>query len=231
MAAAALSACTQTLFAADVRAETPATRASSVQSYAPMPPPPSIRDAVDVTVGDDGAPAQRKVAVELNPVALIVSRFSATVELLPREHHALVLTPYYFSTKTVLFNQSTSDAQGNPVVVNHLPQSFKGFGAEIGYRYYWGRLGPRGPYVGPSIVVAKATATDGNGVDTPFWTIGGAVDAGYQTLVVDDWLLGFGFGLQYTTPTTSIPPQQVPASFYANGGLRPRLLVALGYAF
>jgi hypothetical protein len=40
-----------------------------------------------------------------------------------------------------------------------------------------------------------------------------------------------GGGLQYTFTTENIPPQQLPASIYANERFYPRLLLALGYAF
>jgi hypothetical protein len=62
-------------------------------------------------------------------------------------------------------------------------------------------------------------------------TYGGAVDVGWQALVADDWVVSLGGGGEYTFTSKAVPDQQAPAAYYANSGLHPRALAAVGYAF
>ena len=89
----------------------------------------------------------------------------------------------------------------------------------------------RGFFAGPSFIIGSFTATAQNGSETPYLMFGGALDVGYAILVADRVSISLGAGAQYTAPDKSIPNQQFPASVYANSGLRPRLLLALGCAF
>lgn len=203
----------------------------SIAVAAETPPNlPSIDKAVDVAI-KDAPPRRRRFALELNPIALVIERLSANVEIVPVDHHALVVSPFYFGTTTTAWLQSTTDSAGNPLTVDHLAQSFTGWGAELGYRYYTLSGGPRGFYVGPSLLFSSIRARAGDGTSTRFASLGLALDAGYQVLVADDWVVGLGAGIQYTAPSQSIPEQQLPASLYVNAGVRPRLLLALGYSF
>jgi hypothetical protein len=177
---------------------------------------------VDVVVPSP-TPPRRLVTIEYNPLALVVGRISANVEIVPLEHHGIILSPFYFNTTTPTF---TNDA-GQVV----LSQNFKGFGGEIGYRYYSGREGPRGWFVGPSFVFASVEATAGNGTQTSLSDYGVAVDVGYQAIVAARWVVSLGGGGQYTFTGATLPSQQMPANIYANAGLHPRILFALGYAF
>jgi Protein of unknown function (DUF3575) len=183
-------------------------------------PPP----AVDVVLRDP-PPVRRILAVEWNPLALLINRLSGNVDVIPFTHHGLVLSPFYFSSRT-------AEVQTMPVTPS---QKFEGWGGEIGYRYYTGDKGPRGFFFGPSLLLAWVQATGGNGTTTPrtttsFTDTGVAADIGYQTLVDDRWSITLGAGVQYTFTSKTIPDQPMPAAIYANGGFEPRAIVSLGYA-
>jgi hypothetical protein len=197
-----------------------------VRTAVAEPPPP-----VDVVLREAPEP-HRTLTVEWNPLALFIDRLSANVVVVPGDHHGLVLSPFYTWASTVPY-ATNIDGQGNalPYTLNVLSQSFKGFGGELGYRYYLGRGGPRGLFAGPSVLLADITATAGNGSQTSFVDVGVAGDVGYEALVGDVVAISVGGGLQYTFVGKSIPDQQLPASIYANSRLYPRLLLAMGYAF
>jgi hypothetical protein len=81
------------------------------------------------------------------------------------------------------------------------------------------------------LILASVTATAGNGRTTSFLGYGAAADVGYGAVVADRIALTFGAGVQYSAPSKSIPAQQFPAAIYANRGVFPRLLLAVGYSF
>jgi hypothetical protein len=203
-----------------------ATATTATSALASASPPPSMSTPVDVTL-PDMPPARRWVAIELNPVSLIIGKISANVIVVPVEHHALVLSPFFATTTTAPIY--VYDAMGAPT---QLPtQSFTGGGGELGYRYYFGRGGPRGLFLGPSFVLGDFSAKAQDGSTTSYMQLGGALDLGFQALVFDRLSLSLGAGLQYLASSTTIPPQQFPADVYANSGLRPRLLASIGVAF
>jgi hypothetical protein len=185
------------------------------------PPPP-----VDVVLPPETAP-QRVLTVQWNPLPLFLSKLSADVVIAPGDHHTIVLSPFYAWPSTAPL--SSTDMNSNTTVIQS--QSFKGFGGEIGYRYYAGRGGPRGFFAGPSVILSSMTATAGNGSTTPYFGYGVALDAGYGAVVADRIGLTLGLGAQYSRTDKSIPAQQFPAAVFANAGVFPRLLVAAGYSF
>jgi hypothetical protein len=192
-------------------------------------PPPADSPAdtpIDVVVHET-PPQRRLISVEFNPLPLLVGKLSANVVIVPVDHHALVLCPFYVSTTTAgiyVFNDQ-GDATQLPT------QTFSGFGGEIGYRYYTGLGGPRGLFVGPSLILASMTAKAQNGSTTGYLDYGIAGDIGYEMLVADNVALAVGGGVQYATPSQSIPSQQFPADVYANGRVMPRALASIGWAF
>ncbi len=183
--------------------------------------------AVDVVV-TDREPPRRIVSIEWNPLALaIISKLSANVVIVPVDHHALVISPFYAHTTTApiaIFD----DAQ-QPTLLPK--QTFAGLGAELGYRYYGGLGGPRGFFLGPSLILGAFKATAQDGTDTSYGQLGLAADVGYEALLLDNLALSLGAGVQYAAPTKSIPSQQYPANLYANALVRPRVLFSLGWAF
>jgi hypothetical protein len=190
------------------------------------PPPP-----VDVAL-HEVPPPHRALTIEWNPLALFIDRLSLNVVVVPGDHHALILSPFYTWAKTVPYATSI-DANGNtlPYTLNVLAQTFHGFGGELGYRYYFEKGGPRGFFLGPSLVLAGITAKAGNGSETPFVDFGVAADAGYEALIADTIAVSVGAGAQYVVTSKSIPEQQLPASIYANNAVRPRLLASIGFSF
>jgi hypothetical protein len=192
---------------------------------APAPAPAPAFAPVDVAVNEP-TPARRVFALEWNPLALFIDRISVNLEIALADHHALLLAPFVFDTRTASF----IDVRGDATIVR-ASQRFEGVGGEIGYRYYAGYGGLRGFFAGPSFILAGVKGTDGAGDQTTFMNYGVAIDVGWQALVAADWVVSLGGGGQYTFASKSIPDQQAPAAYYANSGLHPRALAALGYAF
>ena len=186
------------------------------------PPPP-----VDVVLHDAPRP-YRPLTIEWNPLALVtIGKLSANAVLVPIDHHALVLNLFYASTSTAPI--SIFDDSGQSTALPK--QTFYGFGGELGYRYYSGKGGARGFFLGPSLVLASFTASAGNGTKTPYAEYGLAADAGYEALIADRVAVSLGGGLQYLATNKVLPDQQFPANIYTNSGLRPRLLFSIGWAF
>jgi hypothetical protein len=182
--------------------------------------------AVDVVLHDE-LPPRRVMSIAWNPLPLILGKVSFDVIIVPVSHHALVLSPYYASTSTAAIY--VFDDMGR---ATNLPeQTFAGGGGELGYRYYFGQRGPRGLFLGPSVLLGWFTATAQNGMQTPFLQYGVAADVGYQILIAERVSLSLGGGLQIATTNNPIPPQQFPAKIYANFGVLPRLLASIGAAF
>jgi hypothetical protein len=172
---------------------------------------------------DEGVPF-KSVAIEGNPLGLIIGRYSADLEYLPAPHHALHFTPVgYFAL---------------PGVADEIT----GFGVEVGYRWYSGLNGPHGFYLGASFVALSLQYIHGAlpGVpldspeDTPYVQLGGAIDAGYQIVILGNLAAGIGVGAQYTVDTT--PPtweyqNHALHDLLYGQGLRPRILLSVGAAF
>ncbi len=205
-------------------------RVARAESAEPTTPTPAATP-VDVQL-QEAPPPHRFATIEWNPLALFIDRFSLNVVLAPVDHHALIVSPFYTWASTAEYSTGL-DAQGRPLpyTLSVPSQSFKGFGGELGYRYYAARGGPRGFFAGPSFLLEAITATAYSGSQTSFLGYGLAVDAGYQALVADTISVSVGAGAQYMFTSKSIPSQQLPASIYANERLYPRLLLSLGYAF
>jgi hypothetical protein len=182
--------------------------------------------SVDVVVRDV-PPPHRAVVVEWNPLALVaIGKLSLDVIITPADHHGLVLSPFYASATTRPI--TVFDDAGTPT---QLPQqSFTGFGGELGYRYYVDKGGPRGFFLGPSLLLGSFRATAHDGATTSYMEYGLAADAGYQMLIANRASLSLGGGIQWVTATKAIPDQQFPAWIYANSRLSPRVLFSFGWA-
>jgi hypothetical protein len=112
-------------------------------------------------------------------------------------------------------------------------EGFTGFGGELGYRFYTGEKGANGFYVGPSLLVARYSTSVGGQSGESFSSIGAAVDAGGQWVIGPGVVVGFGFGLQYTSVSGDANTSGLPlsAAVIAGNGIRPRTLLTVGYAF
>lgn len=167
----------------------------------------------------------KSVAVQGNPLGLVIGRYSADLEYLPAPHHAFHLTSVgYFAL---------------PGVADELT----GFGTEVGYRWYSGLSGPQGLFVGASFVAMSLrylhAAQPGVAFDAPqdtsYVQLGGALDVGYRIVFLGNFAAGAGVGVQYTTDTTQAPTFEVPnhglSDLLYGAGLRPRVVLSLGAAF
>jgi hypothetical protein len=201
-----------------VGAAATSTGVASAEAPAPADAP------VDVVIHDT-APPQRWLSLEFNPLPLIIGKVSVNVVIVPVDHHALVLSPFYVTTTTEPIYADNGESLQLP------QQKFSGFGGEIGYRYYTGLGGPRGFFAGPSLILGAMGAKAQNGSTTDYLDWGVAADVGYEMLVVDSLAIAVGAGVQYTTPSTTIPNQQFPADVYSNSKVLPRALASIGWAF
>src|SRR5580658_174383 len=89
--------CATPLTAAPVAAAEPAPAES-------MPPP-------DVALHEQPSP-HRTLTLEWNPLSLFIDRFSINAVLVPGDHHALILSPFYTWANTVAYGTGL-DANGN----------------------------------------------------------------------------------------------------------------------
>jgi hypothetical protein len=179
----------------------------------------------------DGGVTFKSVAIEGNPLGVFIGRYSADLEYLPLPHHALHLTPVgYYAL---------------PGVADQLV----GVGAEVGYRWYSGDYGPHGIFLGGSLIAlsleyvhhaAPGVLLDKSD-DTTFVQLGGAIDAGYQIIVLGNFAVAGGIGAQYTIDTTTNFASTTQPNFefavhpwhdfFYGAGLRPRALLSVGAAF
>jgi len=172
----------------------------------------------------DGEVAFKSVGLRGNPLGVVIGRYSADVEYLPVPHHALHFSPIgYYAL---------------PGVSDELI----GFGAEMGYRYYSGAHGPHGFFVGGNFIALSLEYIHGtvSGIpldapeDTTYLKLGGAVDVGYQIIVLGNFAVGVGAGVEYTVDTPQ-PHFEYPThtwhDVFFGAGLRPRVLLSLGAAF
>ena len=226
-------------------------REASAQSPSGQPPAPTRAASEDDTIPtgpvsvalSELPPPRRYVAIEWNPLPLLVmhtgtkpdpggptqgglGKLSVNIVLAPLEHHSLILSPFYALTRTTPVTVYDDHLNSTELPV----QTFRGYGTELGYRYYSGQGGLRGFFIGPSLIIASFTATAQNGSKTPYLDYGLAADIGYEALVVDRVSLSLGLGVQYTTTNKSIPEQMLWAKVFANTAVLPRVLISVGYA-
>jgi hypothetical protein len=163
---------------------------------------------------------QKSVAIELNPLAATIGRYSVNVEVMVSPHQAVVVNPHVDHVTTEV---TAGDAK--------YTESFVGGGAELGYRYYTGSKGPNGFFVGPSFLLGHYSATTGESDQSvSFTSVGAAIDIGGQAVVGPGIVVGGGFGLQWTEATEDFQDMPLAAAAIAGGGVRPRFLVTVGYA-
>ena len=198
----------------------------TTQPQATQPPPAEDRRGRRRNADDDDDDEDlKRISITINPLGLVISRYSLTGEYLLARHHALNLSPFYTSV---------------PVEVNGVELSkFSGFGAELGYRFYTGSKGPNGFFVGPSFLFSSYSST-GSGTaaqqaasEKSFTALGGAIDIGGQGVIGPGIVIGGGFGMQYTSNSETFDTNNfnLASAIIAGGGLRPRFLFSFGFAF
>ncbi|MEO6576712.1 MAG: hypothetical protein ABIP89_22890, partial [Polyangiaceae bacterium] len=175
----------------------------------------------DVEKATDPPGNYHAVAVEWNPLGIFLGgRVSLQGEFVPAQHHAIELSPHFVHTSNdvAVSNNGTTS------------QTFTGAGAEVGYRYYTGRRGPNGLFVGPSFLLGFYNAALPGG-DQSFSNIGVAVDVGIQKIFFEHLVVGGGLGLQWTTVSHDFNDLPTGSAIIAGGGVKPRFILAVGYTF
>jgi hypothetical protein len=159
-------------------------------------------------------PVARPVAVTIDPLALLLGRLGANVELLLAPHQALVVSPNVLAFDVDRGGRWDLRSEG----MGFATQRSGSFGGEVGYHYWWrGRQSLVGPYFGPSLLLGTMTnATVGGGGTQLYW--GGAFDAGAQAVLGGGFTVGAGLGLGL------VDLASVTALF-------PRLLLQVGWSF
>jgi hypothetical protein len=166
----------------------------------------------------------RSLAVQGNPLGLAIGRYSADLEYLPEPHHALHVTPFGYYALPGVSDQLT------------------GFGGEVGYRWYSGIHGPQGFFAGVSFIAGDMeyahTTSHPSALDTPsdtvFIELGGAIDGGFQLVMLGNFAIGIGAGAEYVVDTIRPRFEFVNHpwhDFFYGWGLRPRVLLSVGAAF
>jgi hypothetical protein len=197
--------------------------------------PPATAAALPSPEGEQPAPKKpepelKRISLEVNPLGLTIGRYSISGEYLVATHHAVTLNPFY-THAPVTFTVNGKEIDGG---------ALNGFGGELGYRFYTGSKGPNGFFVGPSVLVASFSQSAPAGAEAAgskgsqsFGSFGGAIDIGGQGVIGPGIVIGGGFGLQYTKNTETLDSANLnlASAIIAGGGLRPRFLFALGYAF
>ncbi len=191
-------------------------------------PATALADEYPVWFVPEGEP-MKTLALEANPLAIGVGRFSLTLEYMLAPHHAIEITPYiYFALPAA---NTEVDA----------------YGGEIGYRYYTGKHGPQGWFLGGSLAFGAFTyqhnaptvnrASDGllldESVTTQYDQISAAIDAGYQMILQEHVVVGVGAGVEYRylTLDPDFQPYDHDGQWLVYGpGFRPRLLFSMGGA-
>lgn len=200
----------------------------------PAPPPAPVADASapnETPLPPPEGAVQKRVAITLNPMPMVVGRFGGNVEVLAAPHHAIVGSLFVQSYPTGILEMlmpSVKLGQGPKPLV----------GGEVGYRYYTGRTTPSGFFVGPSFVAmpfAYPRVNDNLDAElVAFHAYGAAIDFGAQLVTSGGFTFGGGLGVMaiaYTPPASVAPPPGVEVPSYPEPHVLPRLLVAAGWAF
>jgi hypothetical protein len=223
--------CSLFLFAniAQAAPQEPPTAGAAEASSPPLPTATVNAPPSPDTVTAKQGPEAKRVAIALNPLALAIGRYSIQGEYLVSLHHAVTLNPFY-TNAPVRVTVGSQEVDGG---------SLTGFGTELGYRYYSGRKGPEGFFVGPSLLFGSFSQSGATGISgrpatsDSFVAYGGAIDIGGQGIVGPGIVLGAGVGLQYTATSEDITTSNLnlASAIIAGGGLRPRFLLHAGFAF
>lgn len=171
-------------------------------------------------------------SVELNPLGVFIGRYGINVGWMPAVHHQLMLNPHYDSVSAEV--SMTDFTTGRTITYK---DRFSGFGGELGYRFYTGKKGPNGFFVGPAALfgIYSSSASDlTQSTAKSFNSMGFAVDIGGQGVIGPGIVVGGGFGLQYTRVSedaSKLGDLPLSATVLVGGGWRPRFLLSVGYAF
>lgn len=187
--------------------------------------------AVGVT---EPRPVRKQFAFTFNPLNLLIGRYGFNFEYQPVLHHGLIVTPHF----DYLSGKVGTDACEN------CSDTLKGGGVELGYRFYSGKLGLDGFFLGPSLIVTwhrliRLDPPDNyDNIDVNFTGVGGAFDVGWQQQL-GHFIIGGSIGVQYTRTNKRLPLfgdgedlsiNLNDGSFQNGTSVLPRLAFNLGYA-
>ena len=178
----------------------------------------AVRDATRET---DHPGQYRPFAIEYDPLGLFLGgRFSLNAEWAPATHHVIQVSPHIVHTTTDMATGANTTVQ----------QAFSGVGTELGYRYYTGHRGMNGVLVGPSLILGFYNASLPNS-DVPFTDVGIAADVGVQEIFWNHLVVGGGAGIEYLQVSHDFGDLPTSAATIASSGIKPRLLLEVGYGF
>lgn len=206
---------------------------------APAPLPPVTLGAApaspDATI-EAPPPALRRVTLTANPLALIVGRYGANVEVLLAPHHAVTASGFVQTFPTPILRTLAQGSGWNDAT---RPL----FGGELGYRVYSRNEGAAGLFAGASFVLMPiAYPRLGAGMRpeiVSYHAHGGALDVGVQAILKGGITIGGGVGvmaLAYPRPDNAELPPEIaaaapPLPTLPAPRVLPRLLFAAGYSF
>ncbi len=170
---------------------------------------------------------RRPVAVTLNLLAVAMDRYGANLELSPAPHHAVAGSAYYQSLPI----WAVRAIAGQDAIKDRGATSF---GGELGYRYYTGRRGADGFFVGGSFVAMPLAyprvSTDFRSIELRhFIATGAALDIGVQKVFGSGFTLGGGAGVMYLGYDVPSDNRRVLSGFEPH--VLPRLLLMAGWSF
>lgn len=171
-------------------------------------------------------PAFRPFAVTLNPLSFIVGRFGANFEYLPVPHHALVVNPF--------LQHSSEEGRGEATYLMG--------GAELGYRFYAGKKGASGLFLGLSMLYSKLHWFEDSNARRPASErrddtflgrsealYGVAGDLGGQHIASSGFTIGGGVGVMWLKLSDNPSPEGPSAS--DTSVFLPRFLFSVGQSF
>ena len=202
--------CERVAFAEEPPTSAPEPSATSAEDAADADTPQNVRE-IDPALA--AADRFRRFTLVAYPLGLIAGHISVEGQWMIAEHHAFVVNPFLnvVDSSVVLF---TGDDRGQ-----------FGYGGEAGYRYFSGRRGPNGLFIGPSLIyghnhVGAGADINGKAVGVQdFSYAGAAIEFGAQGILDSGFTIGGGAGAGYTL------------RFGSKGSWGPRLLFSIGYAF
>jgi hypothetical protein len=171
----------------------------------------------------------RRITLTTNPLAMIMGRYGANAEVLPARHHAIVVSAYVQSFSMTMVSALVPEYQDRLG-----DTSVSGAGGELGYRFYSGRTGADGLFVGPSFVVMPLAypRLDARSLMvelSPFYATGAALDVGAQVVTRWGFTVGGGAGAMLLAYNIPDDPQRLPLTFTPR--VLPRLLFTAGWSF
>jgi hypothetical protein len=110
-----------------------------------------------------------------------------------------------------------------------------GVGGEIGYRYYGGRRGPSGPFIGASFLgggyASAPTFFAIRPQTTHYAQYGVALEVGWAVHIDRTIVLATGFGVQHTWIGVDRDKLSDFAQLVVGEGFRPRAMIQVGRIF